>query len=86
MKKTEEEKAQEMFLEEQKKQQEKFGELQQANEQEQKKLAAAQNDLAKSKGLGDSIKKITDFLHIPQCGGCKERQEMLNKAFPYKEK
>ena len=82
----EEEEAQELFLKEQKKQQEKFGKLQQAHEEAQKKLAAAQKELAKSRGLGDSIKKITDFLHIPQCGGCKERQEMLNKAFPYKEK
>lgn len=37
-----------------------------------------------SKGLGDTIKKVTDFLHIPQCGGCKKRQAALNKAFPYK--
>jgi hypothetical protein len=30
-------------------------------------------------GLGDLIKRITDFLHIPQCGGCQERQEYLNQ-------
>jgi hypothetical protein len=39
-----------------------------------------------SRGLGDTIKKATDFLKIPQCGGCKERQEMLNRKFPYKKK
>lgn len=38
----------------------------------------------KSKGLGDTIKKVTDFLHIPQCGGCKDRQKKLNQLFPYK--
>lgn len=38
----------------------------------------------KSKGLGDSIKKVTDTLGIKQCGGCKRRQALLNKFFPYK--
>lgn len=37
-----------------------------------------------SKGLGDSIKSVTDFFHIPQCGGCKKRQEYLNRLIPYK--
>jgi hypothetical protein len=39
-----------------------------------------------SKGLGDTIKKVTDTLKIPQCGGCKRRQAKLNKIFPYKSK
>jgi hypothetical protein len=30
-------------------------------------------------GLGDIVKKLTDFLHIPQCGGCQERQQYLNE-------
>lgn len=37
-----------------------------------------------SKGLGDTVKKITDKMGIKQCGGCKKRQEWLNKYFPYK--
>ena len=45
----------------------------------------------KSKGLGDSIKKLTDatgiswFVEkmIPNCG-CDNRQEWLNETFPYK--
>ena len=37
-----------------------------------------------SQGLGDSIKKVTDALGIKQCGGCKRRQEKLNRLFPYK--
>lgn len=37
-----------------------------------------------SKGLGDTIKNVTDALKIPQCGGCKRRQENLNRLFPYK--
>lgn len=36
-----------------------------------------------SRGLGDTIKKATDALGIPQCGGCKKRQDKLNKAVPY---
>lgn len=38
----------------------------------------------KSKGFGDTIKKFTDKLGIKQCGGCKKRQQWLNKYFPYK--
>lgn len=38
----------------------------------------------KSKGLGDTIKKITDKMGIKQCGGCKKRQKKLNRLFPYK--
>lgn len=40
----------------------------------------------KSKGLGDTVKKMTDKLGIPQCQGCKDRQNWLNKFFPYKKK
>ena len=29
--------------------------------------------------LGDSVKKVTDFLGIPQCEPCKERQRKLNE-------
>jgi|TARA_R110002072_G_scaffold214843_1_gene371970 hypothetical protein len=51
--------------------------------------------MSKSKGLGDSIEKITKATGIKavveaaskavgkDCG-CKKRQEALNKAFPYK--
>lgn len=35
-------------------------------------------------GLGDTIKQVTNALGIKQCGGCKRRQEKLNKLFPYK--
>lgn len=38
----------------------------------------------KSKGLGDTIAKITSAVGIKPCGGCKKRQEALNQAFPYK--
>jgi len=38
----------------------------------------------KSKGLGDTIAKVTSAIGIKPCGGCKKRQEILNKKFPYK--
>lgn len=41
-------------------------------------------DTKKSKGLGDTIKKVTDKMGIKQCGGCKRRQALLNQYFPYK--
>ena len=51
-------------------------------------------DLKKSKGLGDTIEKITKATGIDKivkktigndCG-CDERKQLLNKLFPYKEK
>ena len=47
----------------------------------------------KSKGLGDTIEKITKATGIkklvdklPGKCNCENRKEMLNKAFPYKQK
>ncbi len=37
----------------------------------------------KSKGLGDTIAKITSRLGIKQCSACKKRQKALNKRFKY---
>ena len=36
-----------------------------------------------SKGLGDTIAKVTKAFGVKPCGGCKKRQEKLNKLFPY---
>lgn len=41
-------------------------------------------DAKKSRGLGDTIAKVTSAIGIKPCGGCKERQEWLNRAFPYR--
>ena len=40
----------------------------------------------KSKGLGDTVKKVTNALGIKQCEPCRRRQEKLNRLFPYKDK
>jgi hypothetical protein len=37
-----------------------------------------------SRGLGDSIAKITSSVGIKPCDGCKGRQTILNRLFPYK--
>ena len=37
----------------------------------------------KSRGLGDTIAKITHKLGIKQCKSCKQRQEKLNRKFGY---
>lgn len=39
-----------------------------------------------SRGFGDTIAKITSAVGIKPCGGCKERQEKLNKLIPYKKR
>lgn len=37
-----------------------------------------------SRGLGDTIAKITSAVGIKPCGGCKKRQEKLNDLVPYR--
>jgi hypothetical protein len=37
-----------------------------------------------AKGIGDVIANVTDALGIPKCKNCEERQEKLNKLFPFK--
>lgn len=39
----------------------------------------------KSRGLGDTIAKVTTALGIVPCGGCKDRQAKLNKLVPYRD-
>jgi hypothetical protein len=38
-----------------------------------------------SRGVGDTIAKITSAVGLKPCGGCKQRQEWLNKKLPYKQ-
>ena len=45
---------------------------------------AALPESGESRGLGDTIKKVTNKLGVKQCGACKRRQLFLNKMFPYK--
>ena len=52
----------------------------------EKKLSALKKSSKRSKGLGDTIKKITNAVGVRQCGGCKKRQNKLNKLFPYGKK
>ena len=40
--------------------------------------------IKKSKGLGDTIAKITKAVGIKPCKPCEERRKKLNKLFPYK--
>jgi hypothetical protein len=50
--------------------------------------------MAKSKGLGDTVEKLTKFTGIKplvkkmnkgkDCNPCEKRKETLNKKFPYK--
>lgn len=39
---------------------------------------------AKSRGLGDTVAKITSAVGIKPCGGCKKRQAALNRLVPYR--
>lgn len=40
----------------------------------------------KSRGLGDTIAKVTTALGIKPCGGCKKRQDKINQLVPYRPK
>lgn len=37
----------------------------------------------KVRGLGDVIARATSAIGIKPCGGCKQRQETLNKLIPF---
>ena len=37
-----------------------------------------------TRGLGDVIAAVTSAVGIKPCGGCKQRQETLNKIVPFK--
>jgi hypothetical protein len=37
-----------------------------------------------SRGVGDTVAKITSAVGIKPCGGCKKRQQKLNEFFPYR--
>lgn len=37
----------------------------------------------KSRGLGDTIAKVTKKLGFKPCGGCQQRQAVLNRWVPY---
>lgn len=38
-----------------------------------------------SRGLGDSVARVTSALGITPCGGCKQRQAALNRLVPYRD-
>jgi hypothetical protein len=40
---------------------------------------------APMRGLGDAIARATTAVGIRPCGGCKKRQEALNRLVPFKE-
>tara|TARA_Y100000310_G_scaffold342212_1_gene444322 strand:+ start:919 stop:1155 length:237 start_codon:yes stop_codon:yes gene_type:complete len=40
---------------------------------------------APSRGLGDTVAKMTRAVGIKPCGGCKKRQKKLNEMFPYRQ-
>lgn len=52
-------------------------------EWEKEQMTFAINYPEESKGLGDTIAKITKAIGIKPCGGCKKRQEWLNEKIPY---
>ena len=41
-------------------------------------------DGQKSRGLGDTVAKVTQFFGVQTCGGCNQRKDTLNQMFPYK--
>lgn len=47
-------------------------------------LGAAPPAPTKSRGLGDTIAKLTSAVGIKPCSRCKERQKLLNELVPYR--
>jgi hypothetical protein len=40
--------------------------------------------MSESKGLGDTIAKLTEAVGIKPCKSCEKRKNILNKLFPFK--
>lgn len=40
---------------------------------------------APPRGFGDTVAAITTAVGIKPCGGCKARQEALNRMFPFRD-
>jgi len=40
--------------------------------------------MSESKGIGDSIAKLTKAVGIKPCKSCEKRKNILNKLFPFK--
>jgi hypothetical protein len=40
--------------------------------------------LREAVGSGDLVKRLTDALHIRQCGGCEDRQNAMNQAVAFR--
>ncbi len=41
-------------------------------------------EVGKSRGLGDTVAKITKAVGIKPCGGCAKRRKAMNKIFPFR--
>ena len=50
------------------------------------KYIALKNKYGKLRGLGDVVAAVTSAVGIRPCGGCKKRQEALNKLVPFNNK
>jgi hypothetical protein len=48
------------------------------------KYIALKNKYGKLRGLGDVVAAVTSAVGIQPCGGCKKRQESLNKLVPFR--
>ena len=40
-------------------------------------------NVGKSRGLGDTIAKVTKFFGVKPCNSCSVRVDKLNKKYPY---
>ena len=43
------------------------------------------NHACVSRGLGDTVAKVTKAIGVKPCGRCQKRQQKLNEMFPYKD-
>ncbi len=53
-------------------------------DQDHKAWAAAVKRGNASRGLGDTVEKITKALHLKTCSKCRRRRDKLNRLFPYR--
>jgi hypothetical protein len=46
-------------------------------------IATVKTQLSPSRGLGDTIAKVTKAIGMKPCSGCSKRQRKLNSLLPY---
>ena len=49
-----------------------------------RRVCGVRYEVGNSRGLGDTVAKITKAVGIKPCGGCAKRRKAMNRIFPFR--